>query len=148
MWGLWYWWIHADSVALSLLGVNAGSAGAGHVPGQLGPLGVTLAGYSRDTEEDGDTVGTHDLPSSKTWRCCRPTPGLGRCGSGCTLFSDLWPGLGYLGGQYGYISSFSVAPLSSAVTQNYPESQLPSPAQSCCHEVGWPVGTGPGSVGL
>ena len=81
-----------DSVALSLLGVYAGSAGAGHDPGHLGTLGAVLAGDSGDTEEGGDTVRTHDSPSSRTWRRGTAghrwlTPGLRRCRLGRTQLS-------------------------------------------------------------
>ena len=81
-----------DMVALSLLGVYAGSAGAGHDPEQLGTLGAVLAGDSGDTEEGGDTVGTHDSPSSRTWRRGTAghswlTPGLRRCRLGSTQLS-------------------------------------------------------------
>lgn len=64
--GLWSWQTLVDSVALSLLGVYAGSAGAGHDPGQLRTLEAALAGDCGDMEEGGDTV-SH-LPSSRTWR--------------------------------------------------------------------------------
>lgn len=100
MGGPWSWQTLVDSATLSLLGVYAGSAGAGHDPGQLRTLEAALARDCGDMEEGGDTV-SH-LPSSRTWRrgtaglCCL-TPGLRQCGPGCTLLSDLRPGAGYLG---------------------------------------------------
>ena len=63
---------------------------------------------------------------------------------GCTLLSDLRPRVRSLEGWFGYIASFSVAPFSSVVTQDCPESPLFLQPRAAVTRLGCRSGQDPG----